>query len=88
MHEAAVLRDLRSAILRVAAAENVARIGAVSIWIGALSHVTAPSIRSHWTEMVDGTPAQGARLDLEVSRDPQDPRAADVVLRHLVTEEP
>lgn len=80
MHESALLRDLRRQVLATADGRPVTR---VRLWVGALSHVTEPMLQEHWAELVDGTPASGATLDVEVSADLDDPRAQGVVLRSL-----
>lgn len=87
MHEEALFRDLRRRLEAVAAEQRVTRIRAVSIWVGALSHVTEASVRARWDETVRGSPAEGARLSVEVSEDPSDPRAQGVVLRDVAVEE-
>lgn len=83
MHEEALFRDLRRQLDEVARRERAARVRRVAIWIGALSHVRERTLRERWATLVQGSAAEGARLEVEVSPDPNDPRAADVVLREL-----
>ena len=87
MHEEALLRDLRRALDDVAARHGVSRLTAVSLWVGAFSHVTEAFLRARWPEAVRGSAAEGARLSVERSDDPADPRADRVVLRDVRFEE-
>jgi hydrogenase nickel incorporation protein HypA/HybF len=83
MHEAALLRDLRGKLLEVAAREAPARLAAVRIRLGALAHLSEATLRSAWPELVRGTPAEHARLEVLVSGDARDPWAASVVLESV-----
>ena len=87
MHEEALLRDLRRALDEVARRHGSARLTAVSIWVGALSHVTEASLRVRWSETVRGSAAEGARLSVVRSDDLDDARADRVVLRDVTVEE-
>jgi len=87
MHEEALLRDLRRKLIEVAR-EAGAPVRRVRIRVGALSHVTEESLRRRWSEVVDGTPARDARLEVELSRDPADPAAQGVYLVDLTVEDP
>jgi len=83
LHEAVLFRDLREALLRAAAGEHADRITRVSVWIGALSHVSEPMMREEWPEIVEGTPAEGSELSIETSTDIYDARASSIVLRTI-----
>ncbi len=87
MHESALLADLRRELEAVARRENAQRIGAVTLWLGALSHVTEATVRSRWPEVVRDSAAEGARLEIEVSQDIHDPRARGVLLRSVALAE-
>jgi hydrogenase nickel incorporation protein HypA/HybF len=88
MHEEALLRDLRRKLIEVTQGANGAPVRFVRVWVGALSHVSAESLQGRWPEVVAGTPAQGARLEVDVSSDPEDPAAQGVRLVELTVEEP
>ncbi len=83
MHEEALFRDLRSKLAEIAERERANVIRRAVIWIGALSHVNEEHLREEWPDIVRGTPAEGARLDVEVSEDPADPRSSALVLRSV-----
>lgn len=83
MHETGMIRDLvhrLEAAARDAGAETVA---GVEVWLGALSQMSAEHFREHFDEEVRGTVAEGARLKVEVSNDPTDPRAQSVMLQSV-----
>ena len=80
MHEEALLKALRRELTELARAEGADRISRVALRIGALSHVTEAALRARWSETVRGTPAESARLEVALSEDLGDPRAASIVL--------
>ena len=59
------------------------RVVGVSIWLGALSHMTASHFAEHFEHASAGTIAEGARLDVTVSEDINVPNAQDVMLTSL-----
>ena len=83
MHEHALFRDLRAKLVEVADLERATSIRRAVIWIGALSHLDEGHLREEWPEIVRGTPAEGAQLDVVVSEDPADPRSSSLVLRSV-----
>ena len=83
MHEEALIRDLRAKIVEVARANGADRVSRVALWVGALSHLDEAHLREDWPRIVQGTPAEGAVLEVQSSSDPQDPRAQAVVLASL-----
>ena len=87
MHEETLLRDLRRKVQEVARREGQVPIRRVRVWIGALSHVRASTLEERWPEVVAGTPAQGSRLEVEVSDDPTDPVAQGIRLVELTVDD-
>lgn len=83
MHEEALLRDLRQKLEEIGRDERPAHIYRVRVWIGALSHLTESTLRTRWPEVVEGTSAAAARLEVRSSEDPNDPRARAVVLAEV-----
>ncbi len=80
MHEEAILRDLVGKVTEVARENGFLKVTRVELWVGALSHFSEGSLRTRWDLAVVGTPAEGCRLELELSEDTNDPRAQGVVL--------
>ncbi len=80
MHEEATLRDLRRTIDEIADRNGAARIVALSIRLGALSHFSVESFRTGWERVALGSAAEGARLHVRLSDDWADPAAQGVVL--------
>lgn len=86
MHEASLINDLIGKVETLAAAERAQRVTKVSIWLGALSHMSAPHFREHFAQASTGTVAEGAALDVEVSADLGDPNAQDLLLKRIEIE--
>jgi hydrogenase nickel incorporation protein HypA/HybF len=87
MHEASLMADLMRQIDALAKREGGSRVVCVSVSIGALSHFSADHFTEHFRRAAAGTPAEGARLDISVSDDLDDPRAASVLLRSIGVED-
>jgi hydrogenase nickel incorporation protein HypA/HybF len=86
MHEAALMKDLMARIDAVAKAENARRVIGVSVWLGALSHMSAAHFAEHFAESSAGTLAEGAKIDATVSGDIHDPKAQEVVLTGITVD--
>lgn len=86
MHEASLMKGLMRRIDALAEAEKARRVSAVSVWLGALSHMSAAHFREHFDEAASGSVARDARLEIEVSDDIDDPNATEVVLRSIEVE--
>ena len=86
MHEHALMTDLVRQILRTAESEKARRVVGVSVWLGALSHLSPHHFAEHFQDAAAGTIAEGAEIDAATSDDIHDPRAADVVLRGVDVE--
>ncbi len=80
MHEHALMADLLRRIAELAREQGGARIAAVRVWLGALSHLTPEHFREHWEEAARGGPAEAARVDVEASADIHDPDARGIRL--------
>ena len=86
MHEASLMTGLMRRIDTVAKADGARRIVGISVWIGALCHMSAEHFAEHFEHASSGTMAEGARLDVTVSDDTHDKNAQDIVLRHVEVE--
>ena len=86
MHEASLMRGLISKIESLATVEGASRVSSVSIWLGALSHMSADHFREHFSESAKGTTAEGALLEIEVSTDIKDVNAQELLLRSVEIE--
>ncbi len=82
MHEHGRINDWMRRIGRAAEAENAERVVAVSIWLGALSHMSWEHF--HWASA--GSMAEGARLDIAGSDDIHDAATADGLLKRIEVE--
>ena len=86
MHEASLMKGLMARIDSIAEAEKARRVVAVSVWCGALSHMTAEHFGEHFRQSAAGTIAEGARLDVTLSNDISHPNAQDVLLESIEVE--
>jgi hydrogenase nickel incorporation protein HypA/HybF len=87
MHEFSLITDLMRKIGAIACEQNADRIAAVKVKLGALAHISGVHFREHFEQAAVGTPAEGARLDIEVSTDESDPHAQDILLQSVDVEE-
>jgi hydrogenase nickel incorporation protein HypA/HybF len=86
MHEASLASDLLRRIEEIAAAEKAVHVAAVSVWLGALSHMSASHFAEHFERAAAGTIAKGAELQVTVSDDVGHARAQDIVLESVELE--
>ena len=86
MHEASLMRDLLAKVTTLAAAQDAARVTRVSVWLGALSHMSPEHFRQHFETDARGTIADGATLAIETSADIRDPNAEALLLRSIEVE--
>ncbi len=75
MHETGLVRDLLRRIEEVARQEGARRVTAVSVRLGALSHLSPEHFTEHFRAAARGGIAEGARLEIAVDRDPHHPEA-------------
>jgi hydrogenase nickel incorporation protein HypA/HybF len=86
MHEASLIANLMRRIEAVAKVERPRRIVAVSVWLGALSHMSAEHFAEHFARAAAGTVAEGARLDVTVSDDLCHANAQDLMIESVAVE--
>jgi len=86
MHEASLMRNLMKQVDEVAQNENARRVVAVSVWLGALSHMTEEHFGEHFRQAAAGTVAEDARLEVFLSDDATHPNAQDVLLESVEVE--
>jgi len=87
MHEHSLIADLIRKIESIARENNAQRVVKVKLRLGALSHMSPEHMREHFAAAAQGTLAQGAVLESEVSTDIDDPRARDIVLDSVDVED-
>lgn len=86
MHEASLMKDLMKKLEEIARAENADRIVGISVWLGALSHMSAEHFAEHFERAAEGTRAEGAKLDVTVSSDIDDAYAQEIRLESVEVE--
>lgn len=83
MHEFHLMADLMKKIEKVAADNNADKVAKVSVWLGALSHITPEHFREHFVDGARGTIAEGAELEVETSDDIDHEQAQDILLTSI-----
>jgi hydrogenase nickel incorporation protein HypA/HybF len=86
VHEASLMKNLMRRIDEVAKAERARRIVSVSVWLGALSHMSAEHFTEHFEQAAVGTIAEGARLAITVSDDMRSENAQELLLQSVEVE--
>ncbi len=86
MHETALVRDVVHRIEDLARPTG-SKVTRAKVWLGALSHLSAEHFREHFVVEARHTLAAGATLEIEVSRDLEDPHAQHVRLESVELEE-
>jgi len=86
MHEASLMRNLMKQVDEVARNENARRVVAVSVWLGALSHMTEEHFGEHFRQAAAGTMVEDARLEVFLSDDATHVNAQDVLLESVEVE--
>jgi hydrogenase nickel incorporation protein HypA/HybF len=80
VHELTLTADLMRKVKQVAADAGAERVTAVSLWLGALAHISPEHLREHFEIGARGTVAEGARVDVEADTDIDHPDAQEIVL--------
>ena len=83
MHEAGLIRDLLAKINELADQESATSVQKVSVWLGALSHISAEHFREHFENETGDSVAANAELEIETSDDIDHPQAQDILLRSI-----
>jgi hydrogenase nickel incorporation protein HypA/HybF len=83
MHEASLMKNLMAKIEEVAREQNASRVIGISVSLGALSHMSANHFREHFEVASRGTVAEGARMDIQVLTDLNDPHAQEILLESV-----
>jgi hydrogenase nickel incorporation protein HypA/HybF len=86
MHEFCLISDLICKIRAIACEQDAKRISGVKVKLGALAHISEEHFHEHFVQAALGTPAEGARLEIETSIDESDPHAQDILLESVDVE--
>lgn len=83
MHEGVLLMGILKQVEQVVRAAGAARAVALTVRLGALSHVSAEHLHEHFARESRGTVAEGARLRIESADDVGSPLAQEIVLESV-----
>ena len=86
MHEFSLMKDLMRKITGIALEHEAQKVVSVKVKLGALCHTSAEHFGEHFTEASAGTVAQGARLEIEESKDETASDAQDILLQTVELE--
>lgn len=86
MHETSLMKNLMRHIEAVGEEQGARRIVGVTVWLGALSHMSAGHFMEHFEVAAAGTIAEGAQVHVEVSDDLGHANAQDVLLQGIEVE--
>ena len=86
MHEFSLINDLMRKIKDIAREQGATKVVGVKVKLGALAHISADHFREHFEEAAAGTVATGARLEVELNPDENDPNAQDILLDSVEVE--
>ncbi len=82
------MRALMRKVEGVARDAGADRVTAISVRLGALSHMSPDHFLEHFEASSGGTIADGARCRIETAEDPAEPGAQDILLLSVEVEEP
>lgn len=77
------MKDLMEKIKTVSENEQDQPVAAVTVRLGALSHISADHFREHFVEASRGTIAENAQLKVVVLEDINDPLAQEIILESI-----
>lgn len=80
MHEFSLIQGLMRQLQNLAAAQGAERVTAVKVKLGALTHCSPEHFLENFHQAAQGTFAEDARVEVEVSTDEYDPYAQKVLL--------
>jgi hydrogenase nickel incorporation protein HypA/HybF len=87
MHEASLMSSLMRQVEVVAAQAGAGRVISISVWLGALSHMSEQHFADHFSRASAGTIAEGARLHVTLSQDIHDTNAQLIRLESIEVDE-
>ncbi len=87
MHEQSLMADLMRKINAIGQEQPGSVIVRVKVRLGAISHISAEHFREHFVQAAKGSCAEQAQLDIEESKDLNDPRAQEIILDSVEVED-
>lgn len=80
MDESAVAQALVIEMSEIARMQQCNKVLSARIRLGAKVGVSSDYLRQHFISLAQGTVAEGARLEIDVRQDADEPRSGEVVL--------
>ena len=86
MHEFSLIQNLMKKLELISESHEGKKLVGVKVKLGAFSHISAEHFREHFVHAARGTTAEDAELEVEESKDEQDPHAQDIILESVQVE--
>ena len=83
MHESGMIRGLLQKMQSVLCEHGGQKIQSATVWLGALSQISAEHFREHFESETVGTVAEGCKLHIEVSDDLFHPNTQNILLKSV-----
>ena len=83
MHEFSLIKDLIRKIISIAHEQRASKVVAVTVKLGALSHISPDHFREHFNHATRGTVAEEARLNINIVNNMNDPTVQEVLLENI-----
>ena len=83
MHEFSLIKDLIQKIISIAHEQRASKVVAVTVKLGALSHISPDHFREHFVHASLGTISEGARLNIEFMTDVTDPQSQEILIENI-----
>jgi hydrogenase nickel incorporation protein HypA/HybF len=83
MHEMTLLNDLLKKIRLVAKDGKAKKVNSISLWLGAMSHISANHLKEHFDMATQNSELEGVDLNIETSDDAFHPQAQDILLKSV-----
>lgn len=83
MHEFSLIKDLIQKIISIAHEQRASKVVAVTVKLGALSHISPDHFREHFNHATRRTVVEGVQLHIEIMTDMNDPIAQEVLLENI-----
>jgi len=81
MHETTILNDLLKKVREVMEMENREKVKSITVWLGAMSYISADHFKDHFDLATKGSDLEGVPLIIEISDDVFHPQARDILLK-------
>lgn len=83
MHEKSLMKSLIRQIEKLALEHQAKQVTAIKLRVGPLAHFSREHFQEHFSQASLSTMAEGARIDVELIPDIDDPHAQEIILTEV-----